>query len=643
MKLVPESAVRARLAASAATPVLASAPQAQAKAQSFQAPQVSRPNVPDTFSQPSGKGLFGDIIKGAGDVLHDIGNLFKNDREKLKESTRPFRDTLGSANALKAELSKLDPKDPRYAEVKGKLDAAEAKLQKMTGYSSDTAPKPGTLWVDPQYMSGMLKNGTVSQSRFPVGTPVTKPPAAIDALLQRDGVARLFDANGNKISVNSPEEYRAMVAQARAEAGMPVQGGEPIGVQLDLSGGGGKGKRFASVLSEMYRQGVVPTSVTGNSVGAIAAGLLAAGADPVYIDEMLKDPKLEKFKDWDLIDGGGAFNGNYAFNYFDQKLRELTGITDRPVTFADLKMPLQLIGTVMSDSADAKDYSKAENRVFVFSQENTPNTPVALAIQASIAMPGIWDPVQMVDPVTGREMTVVDGGVVDAMPMGYGHKGLPEIGLSLLGLDSNNPNDSHNSAQRKPVQGGDVDTSNIIASSINALKMNKDAAANADDFRNRVAPEAGQFHMSVPVWNLKNPHQQSTLLGYGFDPVADPILDKQGRELTQQFLRDNMGKLSDPTASGTNVTSRLPQQVQFDVQVENEGHRYRATYGGGDTVHFQALDGSRNIDLKLGREKIDAMWLDNAAFKDLPYQLSYQLDQDRRPIWEKVWEDISPI
>lgn len=632
-----------------------SAALARATATPAPAPVVPKAaTVPATFTQKSGGGLFGDLFSGAKKVfqtveqgvertVQNVGQLFTNDREKLKASTKPFRDTLDSANALKSQLSQMDPKDPRYGEVKAKLDAAESKLQQMTGYTSDTAPKPGTLWVDPQYMSGMLKNGTVSQGQFPVGTPVTQPPAAMDALLQRDGVANLFDEDGKPISVRSPEEYKAMVAQARAEAGMPVQGGEPISVHLDLSGGGGKGKRFASVMSEMLRQGVVPTAVTGNSVGAIEAGLLAAGADPVYIDNILKDPNLEKLKDWDLIDGGGAFNGNYAFNYFDQKLRELTGIKDRPVTFADLKMPLQLIGTTMTDSAQAKDYSKAENRTFVFSQQTTPNTPVALAIQASIAMPGIWDPVQMVDPTTGREMSVVDGGVIDAMPMGYGHDGLPEVGLSLLSLDSDNPNDPHNSAVRKPVQGGDVDVTHLLPNAINSYKMNQDAAANADDFRDRVAPKPGQFTMSIPVWDLKNPHLQSNLLGYAFDPVADPILDQQGRELTQQFLRDNMGKLSDPTASGHNVTDQLPGQTKFDVQVQNEGHQYRATYSGGDSVHFQALDGSKNIDLKLGKQKIDSMYVDDEAFHDLPYQLSYQIDQDRRPIWEKVWEEISPI
>src|SRR6185369_821697 len=99
----------------------------------------------------------------------------------------------------------------------------------------------------------------------------------------------------------------------------------------------GKGKRFASVMSEMLRQGVVPTAVTGNSVGAIEAGLLAAGADPVAIDNILKDPNLEKLKDWDLIDGGGAFNGNYAFNSSARSPRDLPGTKNRPLTSPALR------------------------------------------------------------------------------------------------------------------------------------------------------------------------------------------------------------------------------------------------------------------------------------------------------------------
>lgn len=211
-----------------------SAALARATATPAPAPVVPKAaTVPATFTQKSGGGLFGDLFSGAKKVfqtveqgvertVQNVGQLFTNDREKLKASTKPFRDTLDSANALKSQLSQMDPKDPRYGEVKAKLDAAESKLQQMTGYTSDTAPKPGTLWVDPQYMSGMLKNGTVSQGQFPVGTPVTQPPAAMDALLQRDGVANLFDEDGKPISVRSPEEYKAMVAQARAEAGMPV-------------------------------------------------------------------------------------------------------------------------------------------------------------------------------------------------------------------------------------------------------------------------------------------------------------------------------------------------------------------------------------------------------------------------------------
>src|SRR5689334_1865024 len=91
MTLSTDSAARAR----AATPVSAQ-PKAQAQSPEAQPPQQAaapKPaSVPDTFSKKSGGGLFGDIIKGAGnvihkvehgvqDAIHTVGDLFKNDRE----------------------------------------------------------------------------------------------------------------------------------------------------------------------------------------------------------------------------------------------------------------------------------------------------------------------------------------------------------------------------------------------------------------------------------------------------------------------------------------------------------------------------------------------------------------------------------
>src|SRR5688572_7771468 len=110
MKLISDSAALAR---ATATPVSSQpSPQAPSAPKAAAAPRPA--SVPDTFSKPSGGGIFGDIIKGAGKVIHKVGDgvenavdavgdLFKNDRKKLQESTKPFRDALGNANALKSE------------------------------------------------------------------------------------------------------------------------------------------------------------------------------------------------------------------------------------------------------------------------------------------------------------------------------------------------------------------------------------------------------------------------------------------------------------------------------------------------------------------------------------------------------------
>src|SRR5262249_47244892 len=150
--------------------------------------------------------------------------------------------------------------------------------------------------------------------------------------------------------------------------------------------------------------GVVPTSVSGTSAGSIGAALIAAGADPKKVAEFMQDPKLQD-----------VMSNPDAFDTLDKVLREITGIKDRPVTFADLKMPLQICATTFSDTQPPPgkgDLTQVANRRFIFSQENTPNTPVALAVRASMAIPLVYDPVRMVDPTTGREVHLYDGGIL---------------------------------------------------------------------------------------------------------------------------------------------------------------------------------------------------------------------------------------
>ncbi|WP_426744408.1 patatin-like phospholipase family protein [Myxococcus faecalis] len=540
--------------------------------------------------------------------------------KQLVAQTKDFRDTLGQVRSLAAQLDMLPSTHPRYPQVKAALEKAEAQLTQTTGYTRATAPRPGSLWLDPQFLAKELPGGQVHASRFPTGTPVTKPPSALDIVAGGDA--------------KKAAEYTASVAQNRAEAGMPVQGGEPMGVHLSLEGGGGKGKRYAAMFAEMRDMGVVPVSLTGTSAGSIAAAFAATGATPQQIEDVAKDPRLGQLYDFDLdLNDGGLLDGQAAFDLFDQKLRELTGITDRPVTFADLKIPLQLVAAKAYDSAVPDGgFKSAQDRIFVFSQETTPDTPVALAMRASMAIPGVFDPVQVVDPVTGRQMHLVDGGTLDNLPMGYAKNDLPQIGASLQSRGGTHP--SNGTAQPKPLPTGQLDTDDAVWNGFNGYAMLKDNATEAQDWRDKAKPGANQFMLAVPTWNLDDPKQGNSVLGFGYDAKVDPTLDQQTRQVTRDFLREFMDDMKVPGSRGTNLVTQVPKDLKFSEDVQIWGEKFQVTYSGGDTVVATAANGKRH-EVRLGQKQIEALWLDGQTFKDFDAQLSHVLSDVRsvRPSW----------
>ncbi|SET96615.1 patatin-like phospholipase family protein [Stigmatella erecta] len=553
-----------------------------------------------------------------------VPQKIRNDEaQQLVGQTKDFRDTLSQVRSLSTELQLVPPSHPRHAEVKAALAKAENALQAQSGYTRATAPKPGALWVDPQFMGPELPGGKLSAAKLPTGTPVTKPPEPLDFLFGRGpGAAAKAQA------------YQQSVAARRGELGMPVQDGKPIGVHMSLEGGGGKGKRYAAMLAEMQELGVVPVSLSGTSAGSIAAAFAATGASAKQIEDVAKDPRLQSFYDLDLdMKDGGLLNGKAAYDMFDQKLRELTGIKDRPVTFADLKVPLQLVAAKTYDSAAANGFPTAKDRTFVFSQETTPDTPVALAMRASMAIPGVFEPVQMVDPTTGRSMHLVDGGTLDNLPMGYGKHGLPQLGAALVERDSNHP--SNGLARPKALPTGQLDATNVLWNAVNGYTFLKDNATSAADFRDRTAPGPNQFMLSLPTWNLDNPTQGNSTLGFGYDAKVDPTLDKQTRQVTQDFLKGFMDDLRVPGARGTNVTTAIPKNLHFAEQVSVRGQRYDVAYTGGDTLRAVNTATGKQMELKLGQQKIESMYLDHLAFGDLNAQLAHALSDPRsvKPSW----------
>lgn len=542
---------------------------------------------------------------------------------KLQKDTQPFRDALSNVRGLEAKLAKLPANDPSRPALEKQVKAAEAAFQKQFGYTSASAPQPGNLWIDPELMANDVKNGHLDPAKFPVKPASMTPPDPEQMLFANGRTINLPDENGKVTVVHNAAEYEAIIANNRAAAGSTRTDGKPMAVHIDMQGGGGKGKRYAPALAEMMSQGVVPSSVTGVSVGAIAAGLLAAGADPKRIQDFTNDPRLSKWLDLDLShDHGAVFDGKEAYDTLDSVLREITGIKDRPVTFADLKMPCQIVAATMSDTAGG-DLSTVKSRAFVFSQQTTPNTPVALAIRASMAIPGVWDPVQMVDPTTGREIQLTDGGVVDGLPTGYNHDGLPTIGMSLQGRDSNLPT-GNNVKPGEPLPKGNLDSAHLLWNALNGKELHDKSGADFGDYKDKNDPRAGNFMLALPIWDLKDPSKSDSTLSLPSDPKVDPQLDREGRQLTREFLAKYLGDFGKAGARGTNLSNEVPANLHFDQPVTVNGQGYTAHYGGGDTVTFTS-DRGQKIEVKIGKDRIAAMYLDHLAYGDLSSQLGFEL------------------
>jgi len=542
-------------------------------------------------------------------------------------STQSFRSTLELVQARKDELAGMSPSDPGHARAKQALRDAEDVMKLNSGYTAERMPAPGTLWVDPQFLSAELPGGKVTAQRFPVNAPVLTAPTAEEMLFGKDlknpRPIALIDSSGRQVIVRTMEEYQAFVKTNRED--MPRKDGEPVAVHVSLEGGGGKGKRYGAAYAELLAAGVVGTDFSGSSAGSIASILFAAGADPARVDRFMKS--LGDLKDFDLVNmEGGLANGQKIFDALDQELRILCGKPgeplDRPATFADLKAPVKLTACKTFDSQPPlgqEDMSQLKNRLFVFSQETTPNTPVVLGARASMAIPGVFDPVDMVDPVTGRHVQLVDGGVLDNLPMDY-QGPLPAFGLSLAEPLESHPDD--NTKQPRPLPSGNVDVTSTARNGVVAVRWPGLSAVWESDYRDRAHPAPGHFMLELATWDLDAPERGGdSTFGLEWDPEVDPVLDGQTRETVHEFLRQHIADIGKPGASGTN-TPPLPEKLRFQVEIPGTG--YLATYAGGDTITFSSSRGER-IDARVGQHQIEAMWIDGQRFGHLGEQFRLEL------------------
>lgn len=553
-------------------------------------------------------------IDAAWTSVAQAGNMLSRAISGTNQTTKEFLDNTKDFREVVAAARAGD-------------QAARAELKARWGYTVSTLPKEGTQFVDPNYNFKDFTNGQVTASKFPAKKAATQEPD-LNTQLFGDGRKLVIpNADGTTTTVSNMAQYQQLIAKERA-AKLGVTGNDrPMQVHVALEGGGGQGKRYLPALAEMVKLGIVPSSVTGTSVGAIAAGLVAAGADPKQLQEIVTDPRIGKFLDLKAGGRGGFFKGEEAYKFFDETLRKLTGIYDRPVTFADLKIPLHIIAAKYTDSdppAGQEDLTKTENRTFVFGPETTPNTPVALAMRASMAIPGVFDPVEMIEPATGRKILLTDGGSLDNLPLGYNKEGLKTIALNLNEPNINHPKEIFNNLPKLPLPGWQLNAPNALLNGIYGGLFVAKGGGLARDYQERTNPPANNFVLSIPIFDLEKPRLADDGLGFPYDDKVDPRLDAQTRTVTQNFFREFFDDMQRSGTRGTNLKP-LPKDTSFTRAFEYQGRNWTARYEGGHTVKVVSPEG-RERTIFVGKRRMENWIIDDLAYGDLPARLREALN-----------------
>ncbi|MCE8003700.1 patatin-like phospholipase family protein [Billgrantia ethanolica] len=159
-------------------------------------------------------------------------------------------------------------------------------------------------------------------------------------------------------------------------------------VALTLGSGGARGYAHIGVIEVLEARGYEITAISGCSMGAVIAGVHAAGQLEAYRDWVCR---LDYFDVLKLVDVTWSPMGAMRASKVMSKLEELIG----DIQIEDLPIPLT---TVATDLARQRE---------VWFQSG----PLLRAIRASIAIPGVITPVHIGDS------TLVDGGLLNPLPI----------------------------------------------------------------------------------------------------------------------------------------------------------------------------------------------------------------------------------
>ncbi|CAA6823214.1 MAG: UPF0028 protein YchK [uncultured Sulfurovum sp.] len=181
-------------------------------------------------------------------------------------------------------------------------------------------------------------------------------------------------------------------------------------VSLVLGSGGARGYAHIGVIETLEAQGYEIKSISGSSMGALVGAIYAAGKLEAYKEWVLSLGFIDTLKLLDIsLSDGGIVNIDTVYEKIEALIGD-TKIEDLPVKY-------------MAVASDIKSQKKVWFK----------DGKLIDAIRASIAIPTIFT------PVIKDEMILVDGGVLDPLPIASVSSDETDLTIAV-NLNANIPN-----------------------------------------------------------------------------------------------------------------------------------------------------------------------------------------------------------
>lgn len=172
-------------------------------------------------------------------------------------------------------------------------------------------------------------------------------------------------------------------------------------IGLALGGGAARGFAHIGVIKVLEAHGIHPDLVVGTSAGSVVAAMYAAGNNGYTLQKMALDMDEGTISDWSLpffSKSSGVLKGEALQNYVNKMVNQ--------ASIERLKKPFGAVATDLNTGAP-----------ILFQRGNT-----GLAVRASSAVPGIFQPVRI------NDKWYVDGGLVSPVPVRFAR----EMGADIV-------------------------------------------------------------------------------------------------------------------------------------------------------------------------------------------------------------------